>query len=192
MANNPELVYWDSCVFIDWLKRNGPYAVQERIDEIRPCVEAATGGKLVIVTSVLALSEVIYVNGKVQRVDHAMNMEIVHMFKQAIFAVRAVDAGIAETARNISRETGLKPADAIHLATCDKYRVPTMYTYDDADLVPLSGRYGNPRITIVHPNWPAEVEGCVPGPEANESGRQIDLGFGEPDLEDLDGITTEE
>ena len=48
-------VYWDSCVFIDWMKRDKP----DRLPLIEPIVRAAEADKLIIVTSALALVEVV-------------------------------------------------------------------------------------------------------------------------------------
>jgi len=53
-----DMVYCDSCIFLAWLK-----AEESRCDIIGSLFEEATEGKLKIVTSALAIAEVLNIQG---------------------------------------------------------------------------------------------------------------------------------
>jgi hypothetical protein len=74
-------------------------------------------------------------------------------FEQPWILVRDVDRFIAEDARHLIWAHGIKPKDAIHLATALRLKLSVMDTFDD-DLIALSGKLGNPRLSIGHPNMP--------------------------------------
>ncbi len=50
-----QAVYWDTCVFIDWIRQNKP----DRVAMIAPLVKLAEENKLLIVTSSWTLVEMI-------------------------------------------------------------------------------------------------------------------------------------
>ena len=54
-----QIVYWDSCVFIDWIQNTDP----ARVEMMRPVIEAAKRDDLLIVTSAWTLTEVVRCNG---------------------------------------------------------------------------------------------------------------------------------
>ncbi len=66
--------------------------------------------------------------------------------------VRDVNRYLAEDARQLVwDQSGVKPKDAIHLATAIKHHIATFDTFDE-DLIQLDGKLGNPPMGIGTPN----------------------------------------
>ena len=63
-----------------------------------------------------------------------------------------VDREIAKLASKLCRENdGLKPPDAVHIATALTAKVSEIHTYDMKDLGKFNGKIGDPLMTIVEP-----------------------------------------
>lgn len=74
------------------------------------------------------------------------------LFENDYFIIRPVDIPIARISRRISREFGVKPKDAIHLATAIFWNVPVFHTYEDK-LLNKNGKIGDPPLKIEPPSW---------------------------------------
>ncbi len=91
-------VYWDSCVFIDWIENTRT----ERIKVIKPVIEAAEADELLLVTSAWGMAEVVRCTGKnpVTGQDNPLTVDderkIVEFFKSPFIEVRALDRMIAQ------------------------------------------------------------------------------------------------
>lgn len=117
-------VYWDSCVFLDRLKRK-----PERIAILEAITDAAASGDFIIVTSSVTLAEVI----KVPELGTTLPEQVTTIqafFENPWLSVRIVDEVIARSAAEIRRSSGLKTCDSIHIATAIRYGVPILQTYD--------------------------------------------------------------
>ena len=133
MPEGPQRVYWDACVFLSFIE-NHP----ERVKAVRTWLEKAEAGKVVIVTSTLSIVEVAF--AKQEKDQRALNPEqeasIDNLWTpQSPVTLAEFHTPIAFEARRLMRDAmasgiGLKPADAIHLATCRTLEITEFHTYD--------------------------------------------------------------
>ena len=133
---------WCSCIIIGYLA--GDDALKEACPRI---IEQAGRGELEIVVSAVAMAEVAYLKGVPVEDSEARIQEF---FSRDYIVPIAIDPIVARAARGYIRGHTLKPLDAIHLATAEVWRIPTLET-TDPDLLKLDGRVGDPRITIRRP-----------------------------------------
>ena len=143
---NP-LYYWDTCMFLAWLKdeqrRSG------EMDGVREIVERSKRRDCRIMTSVITTVEVLqakipagvdtFFNGLMRRVSRV-----------------GVDTKVALMAHEIRNHYALagknmKTPDALHLATAVLHKVDEFHTFDDDDLIPLSGNVAGHRLVICKP-----------------------------------------
>lgn len=158
MAGAEPIYYWDSCLFIAWLKDE--QRPTGEMDGVREIIQRSQRKEVKIVTSVLTKVEVLsghipvglntLFSGVMKRI-HPISMDI----KVADLAHDLRD----HYSNNRSQHGGkiLSTPDAIHLATAILYRVTEFHTFDrDGDakhlgLLPLSGDVGGHRLTICKP-----------------------------------------
>lgn len=137
--------YWDSDCFLAWLQGEAGKA-----DPCREVLEAADEGKILLITSALTLAEVLYLRGG-QPIAKARKDVVVDFFKNDYIAVRNVTRHIAELARELVWDHGIRPKDAIHVATALEARLSLMNTFD-GNLLKKSPVPGNPPLLIVKPS----------------------------------------
>ncbi|HZZ42161.1 MAG TPA: type II toxin-antitoxin system VapC family toxin [Tepidisphaeraceae bacterium] len=113
----------DSCVLIELFDEKSP----KRAD-IREIFADAENGKLTMVVSTMVHAEVAASSKKLKPWDIA---EIRRALSQSYFEPVELSIPIALLASDIARETGLKPADAVHAATCVTKRVGHLLTIDE-------------------------------------------------------------
>lgn len=139
--------YWDSDCFLGWLKGE-----PDKIEACKGVVAAAEKGEVLIVTSALTVAEVVKLKHKPPiPIEHS---EKVRNFfaRHDLIEVRDVNRYLAEDARELVWENqGVKPKDAIHLATAMKFDITIFDTFD-VDLIKLDGKLGNPPMRIGKPN----------------------------------------
>src|SRR5207253_2614151 len=101
--------------------------------------------------------EVLRLKGE-KRIEASQAKRIEAFFRHSWIVVRDVDRFIAEDARELVWDKNVKPKDAIHLATALRQDV-TFDQFDtfDGDLIKLSGKLGDPPLTIGRPNLPATL-----------------------------------
>lgn len=138
------LHYWDSDVFIGWLA-----AETDKEPHCRGTIQHAEAGKLTIVTSALTLAEVINLKGH-KKLPREVDEKVKGFFAQPYISVRILDRRLAEAARDLVWNHGIKPKDAVHVATAIDMRVEHLATFDK-DLHKLSGTIGSP-MTLGPPN----------------------------------------
>ena len=136
--------YWDACAFLAWLKEeNG------RIQGCGNVLREARAGRLEIVTSALTLAEVLMVRGEAQ-VPESDRQLVRDVFKAEWLILYNVDRHIGEHAQEIVWRNGVRPKDAIHVATALSAGVDCLDTFD-GPLINLSGRIGTPPLMICEP-----------------------------------------
>lgn len=119
----PIAVGIDSCVLIELFDAKSP----KRAD-IGEIFTDAENGKLTLVVSTMVRAEVAASSKKLKPWDV---VEVRRALSQSYFEPAEVSIPIALLASDIARENGLKPADAVHAATCVTKRVGHLLTMDD-------------------------------------------------------------
>ena len=130
-----------------------------RVDEASRILQDAVKGELEIVTSAWTLAEVIKRPGE-PPLSAQVEQKIIDFFENEYIIVVNLDRRVAEEARAISRQYGVKPKDAVHLATAAVAKLETFDTWDGG-LIKLDSKVGNPPIRIGHPKW--EGQALLPG-----------------------------
>lgn len=127
-----------------------------RVEVCESTLRAGAAGKVLIVTSALALAECLKMRGE-RPIPADIRQKVVDFFKSDFIHVRNVTRAIAENARDLVWDHGVPPKDAIHVATALDARLDLMNAYDH-DLLKCSGKIGSPRLIIEHPAPPPQGE----------------------------------
>lgn len=159
----PTKVYWDTCIFMDWMKQDKPH----RVPSIAQMVTGAESNQLLIVTSAWTLVELIRCDGG-QIISASDEEKITRFLKNDYIEVRPLNRALAETATQIQRQSAARgmrmpKADSVHISTALSVKdLHALYTFDENDLVPHSGRWGEPPVKICLP--PEPEKGLFPQP----------------------------
>lgn len=103
---------WDSCNWISLIADDEP----ERAEICQRILEDAEAGNCIIVASALTLAEVIKQKGQPILSD-SEEQTIANFFLHEYVLIQDLTRTIGEDARRLARRYGLKPNDAVHLAT---------------------------------------------------------------------------
>jgi len=134
-------VYWDACSWIALIQKEKIQqpggAVEDREMMCKSVIEAAKKNRLEIATSAFCLAEVC----KSPDVRHESPDRIADFLENDYILISAVDTVIGQRARKLMTggHAGLKPPDAVHLATALILNVDEMHTFDER-LLGLDGR----------------------------------------------------
>ena len=156
-GNNP-LYYWDTCLFIAWLKDEQRKTGD--LDGVREVIERSKRRDVRIMTSVITIAEVL-----ASKLPAGMDTLFQGMMKRV--SKQGVDSKIAVLAHDLRNYYSLRAAefdgktlstpDALHLATAILYRADQFHTFDEKGsrkslgLLPLSGNVGGHALTICKP-----------------------------------------
>lgn len=151
MTDKSPLLYWDSCPFIALIGKN-----EERRDMCRLIMKEAEKGNLHIVTSAFTFAEVIRPEEE-PILDTVQEIEVLRFLANEYIIVRYVDRQIGDIARQVARQTGLKPPNAIHVATALKLEANLLHTYDRRILA-QNDKLGIPPLRIEKPQWDVQAE----------------------------------
>lgn len=154
MAVNPELIYWDSNVFLAVLDKKD--LRQELAIAVLDEVSSSKGRKK-IVTSAISRVEVAFV--QTERDRRTLNNDIERKIDDlwnddSVIEVIEISDQIALDARKLIRrsiERGnrtIKPADSIHLASAFYISAKWLHTFNVSDFAPFQGERG---LTICEP-----------------------------------------
>ena len=142
--------YWDSTNWISLLAEDEA----SRAEICQNILNDMVVGKLTVITSVWTLAEVIRRRRSLS-ISADDDRVITDFFRQHDnLVIHDVTRAVAEKARSLSREHGLRPADAVHLATALSSVADVFETWD-RDFLALRGRVP---IEIREPTW----EGAIP------------------------------
>ena len=121
-----ELRYWDANAFLAYFQEEGG-----RVDSCEAVLEEAEKGKLLIVTSALTLAEVLALRGaKKLSPKPSLKRKVIDFFKNEYISVQNVTREVAELARDLVWDKGIKPKDAVHVASAIVAEVAAFETYD--------------------------------------------------------------
>ncbi len=133
MASAPKY-YWDSCVFLSAI--NGE---PDRLPDIEALMEDASKKKIVLYTSAITITEVAFAHAEKanQILDPQVEKQIDKLWHpESPISLVDFHSKVAFEARSLMRKavnaekSGLKAADAIHLATARLQSVAAFHTYD--------------------------------------------------------------
>ncbi len=131
MSGNKQIFYWDSNIYLAWLRNEQTYA--EHLPYIQRIIEANFAGENTIITSTITLIEVLE-----SQLNDDQKKRFRKAFNQYHHLLLDVTDPIARQARKFrefysSAEDGrrLLVPDAIHLATAHVYKVTEVHTFDD-------------------------------------------------------------
>ena len=161
MATSPNRVAWDSCTWIAHIQQekirgsDGKTIVEDRGAMCRPVLDAAERGIIEIVISAITLVEVIARNRSAGIDDQTVR----DYFDNDYILIVNVDKQLGDFARRLmfAGHPGLKPPDAIHLATACIANVRELHTFDER-LLRLDGvidRLDGTRLVVKKPAVPA-------------------------------------
>lgn len=138
---------WCSCAILYYLAGR-----QEAHPDCQQILDQGERGQLEIMVSVLAEAEVAKLEGG--RDDDA-ELRIREFFGRNYVIRAGLEVAIAREARRLVRTyAGIKPLDAVHIATALHHKVPILETYD-TDMMKISGKEGDPPLTIQRPTYDA-------------------------------------
>lgn len=126
----PELprFYLDSNVYLAWLRGE-----EGRVETARELLTAGQENRLAIVASTLVYAEVCG-HGEVRAAEaDEVDAKIRAFFEHGFLRWMEVDLPTARQARTLSRQLGLRGADAIHLASAIRGRAAKFMTWDAKD-----------------------------------------------------------
>ena len=160
MAASPKRrIYWDACVWIALIQRERIPDVNGKIEDrdamCRSVIEVAKRDQIEILTSTLSLAEVCKDPAiKAQTAD-----AVGDYFENDYILLVNADRSVGEHARVLmtSGFNGLKPADAIHVATAAISGVEEFHTFD-RKLLNLDG--------LIDKKDGTKLKICIPDPGA--------------------------
>jgi predicted nucleic acid-binding protein len=144
MARAPKLhktVCWDSCAWIAYIqgeqRLQSDGSIEDRGALCRAVLDSAAKGTIAVYTSALSLAEV---NKQPARTPPGVD-RLKDFFENDYITIVQLDRHLGEMARGFVQAgyAGLKPLDAVHLASAVASNVDELNTFDDA-LLALDGR----------------------------------------------------
>jgi len=153
VASNPTCVYWDSCVYLDFLRGGHPNQAH-----LRAVLKDWEAGKVTLVTSTLTIAEVLYVPGiqPTVRLDESRREDLIDLFRPTgdrDLTLVELTRPIAEAARDLCWSHGVRPKDAVHVASALAANCGVLHTHDEG-LQKRSGQVGrDPILEITQPAW---------------------------------------
>lgn len=145
-GNNP-LYYWDTCLFLAWLKDENR-AITGEMDGVRDIIERSKRRDCRLMTSVLTTVEVLQA-----KIPAGVDTLFAGVLKRT--SRIGVDIKISQLAHDIrnhvAKEGGnLKTPDAIHLATAILNRADEFHTFDEK-LLGLNGNVAGHGLIVCKP-----------------------------------------
>ncbi|NOZ32818.1 MAG: type II toxin-antitoxin system VapC family toxin [Alphaproteobacteria bacterium] len=139
-----EKIYWDSDCFLGHFQAEDGKA--QKCDGV---LQKARRGEVLIVTSALTLAEVLWMRGG-PRLPKEKAELVQKFFRRSYIRVYNVTRKISEVAQILVWDNGIKPKDAIHVATAVHLGADALETFDRI-LIAKSGTIGKPLLLIREP-----------------------------------------
>ena len=163
-------LYWDSCTYLDFLKGDHPLH-----DNMLAVLKDWQDGKITLVTSALTIVEVLWVkcddNKAKSMLPRTREKEIRGLFEPqppAELILVELSRLTGEHARDLVWRHGVKPKDAVHIASALEARCEMLHT-NDRGLQNFSEKLGgDPVLKIAEPTWERQE---AMGQLLNDAGR---------------------
>jgi hypothetical protein len=167
MAGGRPRFYWDTCLFISWLKKEvRPAGEMEGVEDH---LARFRRREISLMTSVLTVTEI-----SVAKVPAGTERLFDEAMQRPNFTRISVDIRIAQLARELRNYYLVRPEykgstisvpDSLHLATAIIYRADEFHTFDMHNdgkskalgLIPLSGDVGGHNLKICKPAVPPQM-----------------------------------
>jgi len=144
-------VYWDASVFHAMFG-----AEAGRVEGCKTIEKQAREGLVQIYTSAVSFVECVWIKGKPDKFDPSHEKLLSDYFGHKYIRIITCDRVMAEQARQlIWKFPHLRPKDAIHVASALSQQVDVLHTYDQDDLLKLTGKIGIPPLRIEVPPQPS-------------------------------------
>lgn len=134
MADSPKRVAWDACTWIALIQKekiqdDKGNVTEDRYAHARSVINLAAQDKIEIAVSGLCLAEV----SKNPPDEKGSDDKVGPFFQHDYILIVPVDTQIGTIARGLMQRGygGLKPLDAVHLATAIVANVDELHTFDD-------------------------------------------------------------
>jgi predicted nucleic acid-binding protein len=123
MTKQKRRFYWDSFAFLSVFNKEPGH------EKYREVIRLAERGEALIITSAIALVEVVKIKGKAA-MGPKDEQAIRDFFEHSYIQVIGVTRNLAEEARKLVWEKNLDPKDAVHIATAIFAQVQEIHTTD--------------------------------------------------------------
>ena len=138
--------YWDTSCFLAWLKNE-----QDKVGNCTGIIQACEDGQLKLMTSTLTLVEVLYLNFK-DKIPKTESDKIRAFFENDYIVTIPLDRMIAEKAQDLVWDFGVKPKDAVHVASALFAGTRIFDTFDDELSKSFNQKIGEPTIYMGKPS----------------------------------------
>jgi predicted nucleic acid-binding protein len=118
--------YLDSSVYIAAIQNE-----ENRVIATRQVLDAAEKKQIQIVASTFVVAEVIKMRGETVALSTDKESEIDEILMSDRILWVELDLSLAQNARKLARIHGLKPGDAIHLASAIRGKADVLFRYDN-------------------------------------------------------------
>ncbi|NJK93077.1 MAG: PIN domain-containing protein [Blastochloris sp.] len=150
MSGKKTVYYWDSCVYVAWLKQESAHA--DYLDSINAIIESNKNGQCTIITSTITMTEVLSTKFD----NNQQEREFVDCFSFKKHLTFDVDPPVAMKARELRdyyisnpiTDRKLLAPDAIHLATAIIYTASEFHTFDNGESKDNQGKKGIPLLDL--------------------------------------------
>jgi predicted nucleic acid-binding protein len=144
-----ELTYWDSATFLAYFQQE-----EGRHQLCQGTLERAEAGEVGIITSALTIAECLWLRGQVPIPKNRAEI-LRKFFRKSYIRVRNVTRNTSELAQDVVWDHGIRPKDAIHVATAIEAKIGIIETFDES-FIGKSGMIGGQMIVIRKPIAPAQ------------------------------------
>jgi len=144
-----ERIYWDSDAFLGWLGNE-----EGKAAKCGGVIERAERGEVLLITSTLTLAECLWMRGQ-PKVAHEKAEIVRRFFRKSYIRMYNVTRRLGEDAQDLVWLSGIRPKDAIHVATAIHLKVDALETFDTG-LIKKSGSVGEPLLKIREPQAPRQ------------------------------------
>jgi hypothetical protein len=168
MAGTRPIYYWDTCIFLAWLKDEKTRKPGE-MEGVEDALGRFKRREVELMTSTITVIE-----ASAAKIETPQFAQFEDAIQRTNFSRISVDIPVAKLARNLRdyyhqrvaefRGLNLSIPDAIHVASAILYKATEMHTFDEKDktkfetlgLIPLSGNVGGYNLKICHPPGPMQ------------------------------------